>query len=159
MSNNYWEDDEDDLDIEDSPQATGDDLVKKLRKAKRADEKRIKELTEQLESLSKAQRERTVKEILEQKGINTKATRLILKDLDAIDDESVNRWLDENGDLFGYQKEAQQSPEQQIDLAALRQQDILTHGAVSPSRADNDMSRLMGAKSAAEIIDMINASE
>lgn len=159
MSNNYWEDDEDDLDIEDVPQATGDDLVKKLRKAKRADEKRIKELTEQLESLSKAQRERTVKEILEQKGINTKATRLILKDLDAIDDESVNRWLDENGDLFGYQKEAQQSPEQQIDLAALRQQDILTHGAVSPSRADDSMSRLMGAKSAAEIIDMINASE
>ncbi len=38
----------------------------------------IKELTEQLESLTKAQRERTVKEILEQKGINTKATRLIL---------------------------------------------------------------------------------
>ena len=159
MSNNYWEDDEDDLDIEETQQPTGDDLVKKLRKAKRADEKRIKELTEQLESLSKAQRERTVKEILEQKGINTKATRLILKDLDAIDDESVNRWLDENGDLFGYQKEAQQSPEQQIDLAALRQQDILTHGAVSPSRADDAMSRLMGAKSAAEIIDMINGSE
>lgn len=159
MSNNYWEDDEDDLDIEDTPQPTGDDLVKKLRKAKRADEKRIKELTEQLENLSKAQRERTVKEILEQKGINTKATRLILKDLDAIDDESVNRWLDENGDLFGYQKEANQSPEQQMDLAALRQQDILTHGAVSPSRADDAMSRLLGAKSASEIIDMINASE
>lgn len=159
MSNNYWEDDEDDLDVEEAPQYTGDDLVKKLRKAKRADEKRIKELTEQLETLSKAQRERTVKEILEQKGINTKATRLILKDLDAIDDESVNRWLDENGDLFGYQKEAQQSPEQQIDLAALRQQDILTHGAVSPSRADDAMSRLMSAKSASEIIDMINGSE
>jgi hypothetical protein len=42
MSNNYWEDEDEDQD-NDMP-LQGDDLVKKLRKAKRADEKRIKEL-------------------------------------------------------------------------------------------------------------------
>jgi stress-induced morphogen len=47
-------------------------LLKKLRKAKRADEKRIKELTEQLEGLSKVQRERVVKEVLAKKGVNEK---------------------------------------------------------------------------------------
>lgn len=158
MSNNNW-DEEDDLDFDTQVSNEGNKAMNELRKAKRADEKRIKELTEQLESLSKAQRERTVKEILEQKGINTKATRLILKDLDAVDDESVNRWLDENGDLFGYQKEPAQSPEKQADLAALRQQDILTMGAVSPSRSEDILSLLSSAKSADEIIQLINNSE
>lgn len=48
MSNNYWDEDEDDNDITNEPM-DGSDLLKKLRKAKRADEKRIKELTDQLE--------------------------------------------------------------------------------------------------------------
>ncbi len=38
----------------------------------------IKELTEQLEGLSKVQRERVVKEVLEKKGVNLKAARLVL---------------------------------------------------------------------------------
>jgi hypothetical protein len=101
MSNNYWDEDEDDQDTDNEVQMDGSDLLKKLRKAKRNDEKRIKELTEQLEGLSKSQRERTVKEVLEQKGVNPKAQRLILKDLDDITEESVNNWLEDNGDLFG----------------------------------------------------------
>ena len=70
MSNNYWDDDDDlDFEEESTPVNDGSDLVKKLRKAKRADEKRIKELTEQLDSLTKSQRERVVKEVLEKKGV------------------------------------------------------------------------------------------
>ena len=57
MSNNYWDEDEDDLDTDNETQLDGSDLLKKLRKAKRNDEKRIKELTEQLEGFSKTQRE------------------------------------------------------------------------------------------------------
>ena len=75
MSNNYWDEEDDDLDTEQN--LVGDELVKKLRKAKRADEKRIKELTEQLENFNKERRERVVKEVLENKGINTKAARII----------------------------------------------------------------------------------
>jgi hypothetical protein len=100
MSNNYWDEDEDE-DQDNDANLQGDDLVKRLRKAKRADEKRIKELTEQLEGLSKVQRERVVKEVLEKKGVNLKAQRLIMKDLEDINEESVNTWLDENADLFG----------------------------------------------------------
>jgi hypothetical protein len=81
-------------------------LLKKLRKAKRADEKRIKELTEQLDGLSKVQRERTVKEVLEKKGVNPKAMRLILKDMEDVSEESVNNWLEDNGDLFGINRRA-----------------------------------------------------
>ena len=113
---------------------TGDDLVKKLRKAKRADEKRIKELTEQLETFTKAQRERTVTEVLAKKGVNAKAARLILKDVQDATEESIDSWLQENGDLIGYQPQAQQEESKQ-NLAALRQQDILTQGGIAPDKA------------------------
>ena len=150
MSNNYWDEDEDDLDTDNEVQMDGSDLLKKLRKAKRNDEKRIKELTEQLEGLSKAQRERTVKEVLEQKGVNPKAQRLILKDLDDISEESVNNWLADNGDLFGLiQPEATQ--EQQLNRAALRQQDMVTQLGMTPDRADDLLNRINNAETAEEL--------
>ena len=154
MSNNYWEDEDEDQD-NDIP-LQGDDLVKKLRKAKRADEKRIKELTEQLEGLSKVQRERVVKEVLEKKGVNIKAQRLILKDLEDINEESVNNWLDDNGDLFGLSK-PEVTEEQQINRAALRQQDIVTQNSLTPERTDDIESRIANAQSADEILSILRS--
>ena len=152
MSNNYWDDEDDEIEDTETYSGDGSDLLKKLRKAKRADEKRIKELTEQLEGLSKAQRERTVKEVLEKKGVNAKAVRLILKDLDDINEESVNNWLDDNADLFGLQVTEQQSSNNTADLAALRQQDVITQNAMTPERAQDLESRLNNAQSAEELI-------
>ena len=156
MSNNYWDEDEDDLDTDNETQMDGSDLLKKLRKAKRNDEKRIKELTEQLEGLSKVQRERTVKEVLEKKGVNPKAQRLILKDLEDISEESVNNWLDDNGDLFGLTK-AEVTEEQQVNRAALRQQDILTQNSLTPERADDLEAKISNAQSAEEILSILRA--
>lgn len=137
MSNNYWDDEDDDFDAQESG-GSENNLIKQLRKAKRADEKRIKELTEQLESISKVQRERTVKEVLERKGVNPKATRLILKDLDSeINEESVTNWLDDNAELFGLQVSKEATEVSDIDRAALRQQDIVTQGATTPDRAQD----------------------
>lgn len=151
MSNNYWDEEDDDLDTESqSFGTTENDLVKKLRKAKKADEKRIKELTEQLEGLSKAQRERTVKEVLEKKGVNLKAARLVLKDLDDVNEETVSNWLDDNADLFGLQVAKEEVPVQ--DLAALRQQDVLTQGALTPDRGLDIEQRLNQANSEEELI-------
>ena len=138
MSNNYWDEEDDDLDTDVSEtQMDGSDLLKKLRKAKRNDEKRIKELTEQLETLSKSQRERTVKEVLEKKGVNPKAVRLILKDIDDVSEESVNTWLEDNGDLFGLTQTEEAPQASEMDRAALRQQDVITQGALTPDRAEN----------------------
>jgi hypothetical protein len=152
MSNNYWDEDDDDLDTEQFA-GDGSDLLKKLRKAKRADEKRIKELTEQLEGLSKVQRERTVKEVLEKKGVNPKATRLVLKDLDDVTEESVNNWLEDNADLFGLTVSEEAAPaSNDVDRAALRQQDAITQGAITPDRAQDAELRIDGAQSAEELI-------
>jgi hypothetical protein len=159
MSNNYWDDEDDDLDTEVTNNTDGSDLLKKLRKAKRNDEKRIKELTDQLESLSKVQRERTVKEVLEKKGVNPKAVRLILKDIDDVNEDSVNNWLDENGDLFGLTKSEEAPKVNEMDRAALRQQDVVTQGAYTPDRAEDLNYRLDNAESAEEILSLLRSEE
>ena len=161
MATNDWDND-DDFDFEDDQptQQDGSDLLKKLRKAKRADEKRIKELTEQLDTLSKAQRERVIKEVLDQKGVNPKAAKFIVRDLEDINEESVSSWIEDNADLIGYKpvnNEAAQ--QQQVDLAALRQQDIVTQGALTPDKAMDAMQRISDAASADDIIAMIQSGQ
>jgi hypothetical protein len=157
MSNNYYDDDEDDLDTDTDMQMDGSDLLKKLRKAKRADEKRIKELTEQLEGFSKVQRERIVKEVLEKKGVNAKAARLILKDIDDVNEESVNHWLNDNADLFGITVDAPEQKANELDRAALRQQDALTTNAYTPDRAEDLEMRLNNAQSADDILSILRS--
>ena len=159
MSNNYWDDEDDDLDTETETQMDGSDLLKKLRKAKRADEKRIKELTEQLETLSKTQRERIVKETLEKKGVNPKAVRLVLKDLDEVNEETVNNWLDDNADLFGLEVREDAPEVNNQNRAALRQQDLVTQGAITPDRAEDMGMRIDNAESAEDIINLIYGSQ
>ena len=156
MSNNYWEDEDEDLDTDQGFSGDGSDLIKKLRKAKRADERRIKELTEQLEGFTKTQRESIVKSVLEKKGVNPKAARLILKDLDEVNEETVNNWLDDNADLFGIQVENTQNKE---DLAALRQQDIVSQSATTPDRADDFELRLNNASSAEELLGLLRSQQ
>jgi hypothetical protein len=158
MSNNYWDEDEDDLDTDTSTDGGGD-LVKKLRKAKRADEKRIKELTEQLEGLSKVQRERTVKEVLEKKGVNLKAARLVLKDLEEVNEESVSNWLDDNAELFGIKVEQEEPKASEQDRAALRQQDIVTQNAMTPDRAEDLNLRIDNADSMDALLDVLRSQQ
>ena len=157
MSNNYWDDEDDDLDTEVETQSDGSDLLKKLRKAKRSDEKRIKELTEQLENYTKEQRERTVKEVLEKKGVNLKAARLILKDIDDFSEESVNNWLEDNSDLFGLTPAEEARKTNEFDRAELRQQDSLTQNAVTPDRAEDLDYKLGAAQSAEEVLSILRS--
>ena len=159
MSNNYWDDEDDDLDtIEEAPM-DGSDLLKKLRKAKRADEKRIKELTEQLEGFSKTQREAIVKSVLEKKGVNLKAARLVMKDLDDINEESVSNWLDENADLFGLTVNEDASKITQEDRAALRNQDLVTQNAMTPDRANDIEYRMSQATSEEDILSILRSQQ
>ena len=160
MSNNYWEDEDDELDTIDEAPMDGSDLLKKLRKAKRADEKRIKELTDQLEGFSKAQREAIVKSTLEKKGVNQKAARLVMKDLDDINEESVSNWLNDNADLFGLSQAPEDSSiMSQEDRASLRNQDALTQNAVSPDRANDLEYRMSQATSEEDILAILRSQQ
>ena len=157
MSNNYWDEDED----EDTTMSTQDEDngIKQLRKAKRADEKRIKELTEQLETFNKAQRESVIKKVLETKGVSPKAARLIMNDLSEVSEDTVANWLDDNAEVFGLQSAPKEDAMNNIDRAALRQQDIVTQQAITPDRADDALLRINNAGSADEIIAMIQSGD
>ena len=159
MSNNYWDDEDDDLDTTDEAPMDGSDLLKKLRKAKRADEKRIKELTEQLEGFSKTQREAIVKSVLEKKGVNLKAARLVMKDLEDINEESVSNWLDDNAELFGLTVNEDSSKVTQEDRAALRNQDLVTQNAMTPDRANDIEYRMQQATSEEDILSILRSQQ
>jgi len=160
MATNYLENDDDFDDLEEtSAPEDNSNLVKQLRKQLREQQKANKDISEKFESLSKIQKERVVKEVLEAKGVNQKAARLIMKDLDDVNEETVSHWLDDNGELFGLSKPAEVDPQRQLDLAALRQQDIVTQNAMSPDRQMDAEQRINDASSADEIIAMIRSGQ
>ena len=149
MSNNYWDDeDEDDTTI--TGNESENDLQKKLRKKIKADEKRMKELEEKLDGYVKKEKESSVKELLEKQGVNPKAARLILKDLDEVNEETVTNWLEDNGDLFGYSP-AEGTPEVDSNRAEIQKQNAVTQGAITPDRGEDLAMRIDQAQSQEEL--------
>ena len=98
MSNFEYEDDDDDITTNSND---GNDLVKQLRKANKQKDKELAELKAQFGDISKVQRERAVKDVLEARGVNSKIAKFIPSDIDPTE-ESLSKWLDDNGDVFGY---------------------------------------------------------
>jgi hypothetical protein len=153
MSNNFedWDDDED-LEVEEKPQSN--DLVKKLRQADRAKEKRIRELETELGGLRSMQREATIKSVLENKGVSTKVAKFIPQDIET-SAEAIDKWIEDNADVFGLVKVDQQQQQVQPDLATLRQIDSITANAQSPGGIDDLLLRIQNADSADEINSLI----
>jgi hypothetical protein len=157
MSNNNNWDNDDDLDMYNEVSNDETNGIKDLRKAKRADEKRIKELTEKLEAFERQQKESTVKNVLESKGVNSKAARLILKDLDEVSEESVSNWLRDNGDIVGYTEAVQE--ESKPNVREFTRQDGATQFAATPDVSDEyvDMLQNYNGNSEEELLSIIQS--
>lgn len=154
MSNQYEDDYEDD-----DQELDGTDLVKKLRKAERLKEKRIKELETELSEIRGARRTDVINSVLSERGVNTKIAKFIPSDVEPTPD-ALNSWLEENADVFGIQLEKPQTDEdQQRQLRTLRQIDAITSNASVPVGADDILNRLDQAESADDIIKMIHGAE
>lgn len=154
MSNQYEDDYEDD-----DQELDGTDLVKKLRKAERLKEKRIKELETELSEIRGARRTDVINSVLSERGVNTKIAKFIPSDVEPTPD-ALNSWLEENADVFGIQLEKPQTDEdQQRQLRTLRQIDAITSNASVPVGADDILNRLDQAESAEDIIKMIYGAE
>lgn len=156
MSNQY----EDDYEDDDQEELDGTDLVKKLRKAERLKEKRIKELESELTEIRTARRSDVINSVLSERGVNTKVAKFIPSDVDPTP-EALNSWLEENADVFGIQLASpqEQSEDQQRQLRTLRQIDAVTANASVPVGADDVFNRLDQAESADDIIKMIYGAE
>ena len=150
---NYDYEDEDDFDTNDSS-----DLVKQLRKAAKQKDKELAELRSQFDGLSKAQRERTIKDALERRGVNQKISAFIPQDIDPTE-ESVSKWLEDYADVFGIELgQNQRTNVDPADIAAYKKMTGTTDVAQSPERGADVMSRLMNANSKEELDDIIRQS-
>lgn len=87
------------------------DLVKNLRKALRDANKAKGELERTLADRQKSDRTRTLADVLKGKGVAEKAAKYFPADVEPTD-ENVEKWLDEDGDLFGFVRQ-EVSPEVQ----------------------------------------------
>ena len=152
MSNYDYEDD--DFETNDS-----NDLVKQLRKSNKQKEKELAELKAELQNLSKAQRERAIKDALASRGVNGKIAAFIPQDIDPTE-ESVSKWLEDYSDVFGFQQaEAQSKPN--VDpkqAAAYQRMTNAVEQGVTPEFQAQIHQKLMNATSREELDEIIRQS-
>lgn len=155
MSNFEYEDEDDDFT---TPSNDSNDLVKQLRKATKQKDKELAELRSQFENLNKAQRERAIKDTLEARGVNSKIAKFIPSDIDPTE-ESLSKWLEENGDVFGFQAtESNQASVDPAQAAAYKKMNQVTEQGLTPDASDDIMRRLMSANSKEELDEVIRQS-
>ena len=150
---NIWDDEEDnEFDSFDADT----DLVKKLRKALKAEQKRNKELESTLGDLTKSQKERILKDALASRGVNPKIAQFIPSDIEASED-AIGTWLDNNGDVFGYTPSEKPKVAQQ-DIAAMQRMDSALTGAETPASSDDLLNRIANAGSEDEILSILSGN-
>ena len=154
MSNYEYEDDDDDFTMDSS-----NDLVKQLRKAAKQKDKELQELRAQFDGISKAQRERAIKDALAARGVNQKISSFIPSDIDPTE-ESVSKWLEANADVFGLNVESPQAVPNTdpADIAAYKRMTQTTEAGITPESGQDIMSRLMNANSKEELDAVIRES-
>ncbi len=139
MATNYYDDDEDN--------DTTTDVVSQLRKVNRTLEKRAKELEQELAGLKTQTRQRTVKDVLQAKGLNPKIAAFIPQDIDT-SEEAINNWVNEYGDVFGIQTQTEEKPaEKSPEIQAQARINNMVATGTSPDIDEDAFAKIASAKS------------
>lgn len=148
MANQY--DDEDDIELEDQPQADANGPAN-LRKALKRAEKEKKELAEQLAQIQNDLRNRSVKEVLASKGVPDKIAKFIPSDVTA--PEQIDAWLNEHSDVFGFAKpeDAPADEAKQETKANYQRINAATQNANTPVRDADLLAKVSGTNSKEEL--------
>ena len=154
MSNYDYEDD-DDTDFD----SGSNDLVKQLRKAAKQKDRELAELKEQFAGLSKASRERAIKDALEARGVNAKISSFIPQDIDPTE-ESVSKWLDDYADVFGINvQQTQARPNvDPANAAAYQRMTGAVDAGFTPEHGQDIHNRMMNATTKEELANIIAQS-
>ena len=150
---NYWADEEDDEETT-NVYESDTDLVKKLRKALKVEQRKNKELETSYSELTKAQKERILKDVLASKGVSPKIAQFIPADIEASED-AISAWLDSNGDVFGYTP-SEKSKVNQEDISSMKKMDAVLTGAETPISSDDMLNRIANAESEEEVISILS---
>ena len=155
MSNYEYEDDDDDFTQESNQ---NNDLVKQLRKAAKQKDKELAELRSQFENLNKQSRERAIKDVLESRGVNSKIAKFIPSDIDPTE-ESLSKWLEDNGDVFGFQPQEQSKPAvDPAEASAYKKMNQAVDSGISPESNEDVMRKILSANSKEELDEIIRNS-
>lgn len=150
MATNYYDDEDDDFTMPEQDNGA----MNEVRKANRALEKRLKALEAENNSLKTATRQRTVKEVLGQKGINSKVAAFIPNDIEPTE-EAITNWLNEYGDVFGVNKQeetaAQNPTAPSVDLSANQRINNVVNTGTAPTVDEDIMAKIANAKSADDL--------
>lgn len=139
MATNYYDDDEDN--------DTTTDVVGQLRKVNRTLEKRAKELEQELAGLKSQTRQRTVKDVLQAKGLNPKIATLIPQDIEPTDDALV-KWIEDYGDVFGVQTQTEEKPaEKSPEIKAQARINNMVATGTAPDIDEDAFAKIANAKS------------
>ena len=154
MSNFDYEDEDDDT-TQDLSQ--NNDLVKQLRKANKQKEKELAELKAQFDGVSKVQRERAIKDVLEARGVNKKVASFIPSDIDPTE-ESLSKWLTEYGDVFGITAEPTQDVVDPAQAAAYKKMNSAVDNGLTPDSSDDMLRKILNTNSKEELDEVIRQS-
>lgn len=149
MANQYDYDDDDDFETEEAQGPAN------LRKALKKAEREAKAMREELEALRSQQRQQSVKNVLEQKGVNPKIAALLPSDVDS--PEKIDAWLNEYSDVFNAlsaQSNDVEDPNREINQRI----DRTISTASTPAREEDMMSRLTSVKNKEELDQLIFGS-
>jgi hypothetical protein len=150
---NYWADEDEDEETT-NVYESDTDLVKKLRKALKVEQRKNKELETSYSEITKAQKERILKDVLSSKGVSPKIAQFIPADIEASED-AISAWLDNNGDVFGYTP-SEKSKVNQEDISSMKKMDAVLTGAETPIASDDLQNRIANAESEDEIISILS---
>jgi hypothetical protein len=157
MSNNQDWFDDDELDFEEEEVTTSrsnDDVLKKVRRAERAKDKQLKEALAELEHLRKFQRDASVSKVLSEKGINPKISAFIPTDIEPTE-TAVSSWLEQYGDVFGVAEVVPESTVNADALTAFQRISDATSNAISPDGQNDMFSAINNAQSEEELLNLI----
>ena len=150
---NYWADEDEDEETT-NVYESDTDLVKKLRKALKVEQRKNKELETSYSEITKAQKERILKDVLSSKGVSPKIAQFIPADIEASED-AISAWLDNNGDVFGYTPSEKQKVNQE-DISSMKKMDAVLTGAETPISSDDLLNRIANADSEEEVISILS---
>lgn len=145
MANQFDDFDDDDFEAETSNGPA------ELRKALKKAEKERKELEKQLNEIRAAQREQSVKSVLESKGVSPKLAKLIPSDVTSAD--QVEAWLSEWSDVFSPAAPQQTEP-QEIDPRAeqmARLNSVVNNAQPAAAKVEDQLKALQNVTSKAEL--------
>ena len=128
-----------------------------MRKANKQKEKELAELKAQFDGVSKAQRERAIKDVLEARGVNKKVASFIPSDIDPTE-ESLSKWLTEYGDVFGITAEPTQDVVDPAQAAAYKKMNSAVDNGLTPDSSDDMLRKILNTNSKEELDEVIRQS-